>query len=91
MTEIMKEIEADMTAVSSWLEQTDAILKSRGARAFSGHGAKFAFLVASFPIEGQGFPKGSLGYDGTASCSSVVVRLTRELAEKAYKLAVGGS
>lgn len=49
-------------------------------------------LVVEFDIEDQGFPPGSKGYDGTAVkssmlCIETVMRLTRELAELAFKKA----
>ena len=45
------------------------------------------FVVVEFGIEDQGFPPGSKGYDGTAVRGSTIMRLTRELAEFAFKKA----
>ena len=81
-------IEADLTTVKSWKLVDDGALSANGARAFTGRGSKFTFLVVAYSIEDQGFPPGSLGYDGTASGIPAVVHLTRELAEKAFKQAV---
>lgn len=61
-----------------------------GARSFKGTGGGWVFLVVAFSIEDQGFPPGSLGYDGTAMRGGTIVRLTRSLAERAVKLAEAG-
>jgi len=45
-----------------------------------------AYVLASFPIEDQGFPPGSRGYDGTYVRGPNMLRLPRELAEKAFKV-----
>ena len=51
------------------------------------------FVMVSFSIENQGFPKGSRGYDGTISRDGTLtrrgafVRMTREMAEEVYKIA----
>lgn len=64
------------------------------ARAWSyqGSGEGINVCVVEFNLEPQGFPKGSKGYDGAATIvehhgSPVIVHLTRELAEKAYRIA----
>jgi len=49
----------------------------------------WTYIVASFDIEPQGFPPGTRGHDGTARRGGVILRLTRELAEKAFRLAEG--
>jgi len=49
-------------------------------------GVVFVTVVA-FDIEPQGHPPGSLGYDGAIGGPGGVVRLTREQAERAFKLA----
>lgn len=56
-----------------------------------GNGDGWKFTLCSFDIENQGFPKGARGYDGAAAKVSTVIRLTRELAEKAFKLAEGST
>lgn len=45
------------------------------------------FTLCAFDIASQGFPPGTLGYDGTGVKGASIVRLPRELAEKAFKLA----
>lgn len=63
-----------------------------------GHGDEATFVegvepsgwrvtVCAFDIGAQGFPPGSFGYDGAAVKGVMVVRLTRDLAEKAFRLA----
>jgi len=59
------------------------------AKFYLGTAPGWRVTVVSFDIEPQGFPPGSRGYDGAASHSSKLVHLTRELAERAFKLAAG--
>jgi hypothetical protein len=60
-----------------------------GGRAFLGLTPNWRFTVMDFDIEPQGFPAGSRGYDGAGVEQMMnVLHLTRELAEKAFKLAV---
>jgi hypothetical protein len=59
------------------------------ARAFLGLAPGWRMTVVSFNIESQGFPPGSRGYDGAAHHDTILIRLTRELAERAFKLADG--
>ena len=56
-------------------------------KSYVGASLKHRLLVVSFDIESQGFPKGSRGYDGTAIRNGTIMRLPRELAEKAFKAA----
>ena len=67
----------------------EATKRDPSARAYTGDAEGWRVLVVSFSIEDQGHPKGARGYDGTVvrSAPPVVVRLTRELAEKLFKLA----
>ena len=59
------------------------------ATAYLGLAPGWRMTVVSFDIEPQGFPPGSRGYDGAAHHDTILIRLTRELAERAFKLAVG--
>jgi hypothetical protein len=61
--------------------------KEHDAKFFQGMAEGWSFTITSFDIENQGFPPGSRGYDGAAASGKAIVRLTRELAEKAFKLA----
>ena len=56
--------------------------------AYQGTTEGWGFSVVSFDIEPQGFPPGSRGYDGAGVHDGTVIRLTRELAERAFKLAL---
>jgi hypothetical protein len=68
-----------------------------GAQAYRGatEGGDLTALVVAFDIESQGFPAGSLGYDGTLTLTGnrpsfggpLVLRLPREVAEQLHKLA----
>jgi hypothetical protein len=55
--------------------------------AYKGHGGGWVFTVVSFNIEDQGFPPGSRGHDGAATRDGTILRLPRDLAEKALKQA----
>lgn len=55
-----------------------------GAHGYQSVGGAWHIVTCAFSIESQGFPEDSLGYDGAASGSGMIVRLTRELAEFAY-------
>jgi hypothetical protein len=57
------------------------------ARGFTGRAGAWEVLLLSFSIEDQGYPAGSRGYMGTALNGGTMLRLTRELAEKLFKLA----
>ena len=56
---------------------------------YTGSHPVWNIVLSAFSIEAQGFPPGSLGYDGAARASDrpLVVRLTRAVAEEAYRLA----
>jgi hypothetical protein len=67
----------------------DVECQDQTAKSFSADVPNWTLLVISFDIEPQGFPKGSRGYDGTAVRGNppLVLRLTRELAERLFKQA----
>jgi hypothetical protein len=81
----LEAIEKALPAVK-W-EKTDGPPDHDG-KYFQGMADGWSFTVVSFETESQGFPPGSRGYDGAAASGKAIVRLTRELAEKAYNLAV---
>ena len=60
-----------------------------GCASYEGQGNGWRLLVVSFSIEDQGFPPGSLGYDGSATfpAQALVVRLTRPQAKRAFERA----
>lgn len=68
-----------------------------GAQAYRGatEEGDLTALVVAFDIEPQGFPPGSLGYDGTLTLTGnrpslggpLVLRLPRDVAEQLHKLA----
>lgn len=60
-----------------------------GTRGFTGVTTGWILTAVCFPIEDQGFPPGSLGYDGVASCfrPAAVVHMTREQAQRAVERA----
>ncbi len=87
--QLLKQIEAAIE-VATWSPMLMPEPVQNDARGYSGVAPGWVFNVVSFEIESQGFPPGSRGYDGAASnTSGVSVRLTRELAEKAFRLAEG--
>lgn len=86
MKELLKEIELTLREKGSvrWTRLKDP---DANARIYEGHGCGYRFVVCSFEIESQGFPTGSRGYDGAAYKAGTLMRLTRELAELAVRLA----
>ena len=44
-------------------------------------------IVFQFGIEEQGFPKGSVGYDGAVRFNNTIVHCTREVAERLWHVA----
>ena len=48
---------------------------------------EWVVIVARFSIEDQGFPAGSVGYDGCLRKGMNIVRMTRDLAERLWKKA----
>jgi hypothetical protein len=90
MQQVLKE--AEQAAEGAKWEVSAALetaVNPGGARAYETVHNGWKFVVVSFNIEDQGFPPGSLGYDGAATNKEkgVVLHLTRELAEKFYKAA----
>jgi len=57
------------------------------AKGFIGTTDDLRLVVVSFSIENQGFPPGSLGYDGTLVSGTTVVRMTRKVAEAVHAAA----
>jgi hypothetical protein len=56
-------------------------------KAYKGEGDGWVLTVVSFNIEDQGFPPGSRGHDGAAVKDGTILRLPRDVAEKALKQA----
>lgn len=54
---------------------------------YKGENNEWKIVVARFSIEDQGFPKGSFGYDGCIVYKKMIIRMTRELSEKIFKIA----
>lgn len=86
MEPILSELEAALPK-TTW-SRTDGPTE-HGAVFVQGEGDGWKLTLCAFDIENQGFPPGSRGYDGAAVKGNIVLRLTRELAEKAFKLAEG--
>lgn len=47
----------------------------------------WSYVLCSFDVSDQGFPRGTRGHDGTARKGGIVLRLTRRLARLAYRKA----
>jgi hypothetical protein len=80
-------------AVPSWRPLVNA---PHGSQGYTGSANGWDFIVMAFSIEDQGFPPGSRGFDGAGTIvhgvgAGTIMRLTRELAEKAYRLAEAGA
>lgn len=74
--EYMEEIRQAIDS-SVWVEVHDPAINERGARAWNGSGGAWTILVTAWPTNG------GWGFDGTASQIGTIVRLTRDLAERA--------
>jgi len=84
---LLKQIEAAIE-VATWSPVPVPEPVLHDAASYRGAAPGWIIMAASFEIES--FPPGARGYDGAAaSTTGAVVRLTRELAEKAFKLAAG--
>jgi hypothetical protein len=58
-----------------------------GVEFYQGSSGGWLFNIAAFDIENQGFPRGSRGYDGATVRAGIIVRLTREQAQRAVERA----
>jgi len=92
MNQILREVEEVLSGVSWTPEvssaQTEELVRL-GTRIWRGQTGSWLFVVVSFSIEDQGFPPGTFGADAVATnkATSVVIRLPRALAVKAWELA----
>ncbi len=84
MKMLLEQVEKALPLVK-W-EKTDGPTEHE-AKFFQGMAEGWSFTITSFDIAYQGFPEGSRGYDGAGTSGKAIMRLTRELAEKAFKLA----
>jgi len=89
MAELLREIDRELPSVI-WKPTEDAGLigGQHQVQAYEGKTESgWVFLAISFEIESQGHPKGSRGYDGVGRVGQTVIRFTRALAERAFKIA----
>jgi hypothetical protein len=89
MARLLKELLEVVTGIG-WKKVVlpeSVVAQDPTARSFETHANGWHVTVLSFDIEPQGFPKGSRGYDGMGVKEGVLLRLTRELAERFFKLA----
>lgn len=98
MQPLLRSAELAIEAVPHWTpREISATVDDRGAdaTAYTGAANGWRFIVVAFSTEDQGFPPGSLGFDGTGTTKlggkPTILRLTRELAEKAFRLAEAGA
>ena len=87
MKNVLAQIEAIFDKVDDW--ERMEIAESETAIGFCGKYSSWRIIVTEFDIEDQGFPPGSKGYDGAVNDveKGMVMRLPRDLAEKAFKIA----
>ena len=95
MYELLGRLEREVELPSvEWTEAEVTAEQQREGqfRAILGVTPGWRIVVSEFDIEPQGFPKGSKGYDGAGTYlhntwpGPAVIRMTRELAAKAFKL-----
>jgi hypothetical protein len=84
MEEALVLVEQAIDACTEWTSDQGA---PNGSKAYQGKVNGWTIAVVDFDITNQGFPEGSRGYDGAGTKGLMVVHLTRELAEKAVRLA----
>ena len=98
MLKLLVEVEQDLDTDEFWKIEKEAFggddvlvtkegvhwMSTGEAEGFTAHTKNWNFAVVEFGIEDQGFPPGSKGYDGTAHKTGTVLRLTRDLAKKAF-------
>lgn len=88
MAAVLKEVETAIDKVQDWCQDPAAGSVPEEMHAFHAHVDGWRIHVVDFDITEQGFDKRDRGYDGAASHErGVVIRLTRELAEKAARRA----
>lgn len=100
MTDPHKTMQALLDEIEQLLPRVQWVREYKREEADPGHAARFFngtvpgddwnFAVADFDISSQEFPEGSRNWDGAARSvkRAAVIRLTRELAQKAVELAV---
>ena len=86
MKQILNEIQALLSKLT-WKSTPAPASDIHGPSAFTGSNDEWEITVIDFSIEDQGFPEGSRGYDGAARKGTLVIRLTRELAQEAFETA----
>ena len=94
MRKVLTECEAVLPKLS-WSRETHAAHGEEAELArlhtvgYVGLAEGWRVVVVSFDIEEQGFPPGTRGYDGACNSEkhNTVCRLTRELAERVFKIA----
>ncbi len=59
------------------------------ARGYTHQEGEWTVVVFRFSIEDQGFPKGSVGYDGAVRQKHYIIHCTREYAERLWRIADG--
>jgi hypothetical protein len=62
--------------------------KSHKCEAYEAAAGDWYLLAVSFDIEPQGFPPGTRGYDGVGRKGETIIRFTRQLAERAFEVAL---
>jgi hypothetical protein len=82
--DLLLQIEDALERCTTWTIVPTDTSPDPTAKAYAGEHAGWGFLVISYASEA--YPAGR-GYHGTAAHVGGVVRFTRALAEKAYKLA----
>jgi len=90
----IREIRAALPSVEWTRMDGNEATAEHDAVFYTGTHPAWSLVVSGFNIEAQGFPPGTLGFDGAArACDGrfLVVRLTRALAEEAFNLAAAAA
>lgn len=90
MEDLLAEVRASLPGlVWSREKQDDPAAVELQAVFYRGVKDDLLVCATSFSIEAQGFPLGSRGHDGACTIGrrGIVLRLTRDLAEEAFRIA----
>lgn len=91
ITKLLSEVEAAIASAAGWRVPAGAASQlPPDAVPYESNSGAWRILAFEFSIEDQGFPPGSVGYDGVASSTEgrlTVMRLPRETAERAVRTA----
>lgn len=97
MADWMKDVQAAFVQVEAlarewtWRRQDLVGDKDVKATVYVAKEDDWNVVVTAFSIEDQGFPPGTLGYDGMIRHGATIIHMTREVAESVFRKAEAAS